>query len=133
MPGVVADTHTILWYLSEDPRISAVAATALDAATESGEPIYVPSICVVETLYLVEKGRVPAATLDRLVAAFGELEAALVIAELDLAVALAMRRLPREAVPDMPDRIIAATALALDAPLVTCDRRLLAADVRTIW
>ncbi len=37
MPGVVVDTHAIVWYLSEDPRLSAKAAEALDSATAAGE------------------------------------------------------------------------------------------------
>jgi len=40
--------------------------------------------------------------------------------------------LPRDLVPEMPDRIIAATALHLGLPLVTRDRRLQAAGIPTI-
>jgi PIN domain nuclease of toxin-antitoxin system len=36
MPAVVVDTHTIVWYLSADPRLSANAADALDSATAAG-------------------------------------------------------------------------------------------------
>jgi predicted nucleic acid-binding protein len=43
---------------------------------------------------------------------------------LDTAVAEAVRTIPRDIVPDMPDRIIAATAVRLNAELVTRDRRL---------
>jgi len=38
-----------------------------------------------------------------------------------------------EIVPDMPDRIIAATALHLDLPLVTRDRAIQAAGLKAIW
>ena len=48
MPAVVVDTHTIVWYLSADPRLSANAADTLDSATAAGERIHVPSICLVE-------------------------------------------------------------------------------------
>ncbi|MBL8230319.1 MAG: hypothetical protein JNL98_17655 [Bryobacterales bacterium] len=37
MPAVVLDTHTIVWYLSVDSRLSASAAAALDSATTAGE------------------------------------------------------------------------------------------------
>lgn len=57
MPGLVVDTHAIIWYLAGDARLSAKAAGALDSATASGEFIHVPSICLVELTYLVEKGR----------------------------------------------------------------------------
>jgi PIN domain nuclease of toxin-antitoxin system len=39
---------------------------------------------------------------------------------------------PKE-LSDMPDRLIAATALHLDLPLVTRDRRLQGARIKTIW
>jgi predicted nucleic acid-binding protein len=45
----------------------------------------------------------------------------------------ALPNVPRDAAPDMPDRIIAATALHLGLPLVTRDRRLQAAGIQTIW
>lgn len=55
------------------------------------------------------------------------------VAPVDLRVAEILRTVPRDAVPDMPDRIIAATALALGLPIVTRDRRLPATGIRTIW
>ena len=55
MPAVAVDTHAIVWYLSSDPQLPARAAGALDSATEAGEFIHVPSICLVEPTYLVEK------------------------------------------------------------------------------
>lgn len=39
----------------------------------------------------------------------------------------------RDDVPDMPDRIIAATALTLGVPLLSCDRKIHASSVETIW
>ena len=39
----------------------------------------------------------------------------------------------RAQVPDMPDRIIAATALSLGLPLVTRDGRIRDSGIRTIW
>lgn len=38
-----------------------------------------------------------------------------------------------EAVPDMPDRMIAATALQLGFPLVTTDSAIRASGIPTIW
>ena len=48
MSAVVVDTHTIVWYLAADSKLSETAIRALDDATASGSPIHVPSICRVE-------------------------------------------------------------------------------------
>jgi predicted nucleic acid-binding protein len=44
-----------------------------------------------------------------------------------------MRRIARSDVPDMPDRIIAATALYLAIPIISRDRKIRASDLTTIW
>ena len=66
MPGIVVDTHAIVWYLQDDPRLSTKATDALDAATAAGDHVYVPSICLVELSYLIEKRRLPASVRVRL-------------------------------------------------------------------
>jgi predicted nucleic acid-binding protein len=44
-----------------------------------------------------------------------------------------MRLVSRAEVPDMPDRIIAATAVYFDVPVLSRDRRILAANLKTVW
>ena len=44
-----------------------------------------------------------------------------------------IQKVSRDIIPDMPDRIIAATALHLDLPLVTRDQKIQAAGITTIW
>jgi predicted nucleic acid-binding protein len=53
--------------------------------------------------------------------------------ELTLGIAKAVRDIPRNSVPDLPDRVIAATALALALPLVTRDGKIRASGIETIW
>ena len=72
MAAVAVNTHAIVWYLSLDPCLSARAAEALDRATLLGDAIHVPSICLVELTYLIEKGRVPAAARQRLIDAIDD-------------------------------------------------------------
>ena len=54
MSAVVADTHTLLWYLNDLPQLSAAALAALEKAEQSGSPIFVPAIVLVELRYLIE-------------------------------------------------------------------------------
>ncbi len=133
MAALVADTHAVLWYIFNDPRLSAPAAAAMDGAAQSGAPIFLPTICLVEATYLVEKGRVPPAALERLTSALRKPEAGFRAPPVDFAVAFEVRRISRNEVPDLPDRVIAATALALNLPLVTRDGKICASNIRTIW
>jgi len=133
MTAVVVDTHSIVWYLSADPRLSANAAHALDAATSAGELIHVPSICLVELTYLVEKGRLPASARDRLIQALDDPATPCLLAPLDRLVADALQSVSRSEVPDLPDRIVSATALALCVPLISRDWKIRATQVQTIW
>ena len=51
----------------------------------------------------------------------------------DRAVVDAVAHVSRAEVPDMPDRIIAATALALGLPVISRDARIRMSQVASIW
>lgn len=131
--SAVLDTHSAIWYLRPSKELSSTALQAIRRAVSSGKPIYVSAISFVETIFLVEKGRLPLEALRRLEAGLKDSASGLIVAPVDAAVAEAVYRIPRAAVPDMPDRIIAATALHLGLPLITRDQRIQAAGIKTIW
>lgn len=134
MTAVVADTHTIIWYLRDNTRLSPAAINALDTATTGGDLIYVSAISVVEVGYLVERYRLPEEAFGQLINALSDSGTGLEIAPLNLITAQTLRQIPRDLVPDMPDRIIAATALSLNLPLVTRDAQIQAlTNIQTIW
>lgn len=134
MSAVLADTHAAIWYLVEPGRLSVAARTAFIKATTANAPIYLSAISLVELTYLTEKGRLPHGTSERVFHALASNgTAALVLVDLDLSIATALSQVPRDQIPDMPDRIIAATALALHIPLVSRDRKIQASSIVTIW
>jgi PIN domain nuclease of toxin-antitoxin system len=45
----------------------------------------------------------------------------------------AMREVPRAEVPDMPDRIVAATAVYYGVPVISRDGRIRSSNVQTVW
>lgn len=133
MASVVVDTHAIVWYLSKNPSLSKLAEATLDSTTANGSPIYVPSICLVELTYLIEKGRLPESARQILIDSLDHPGNSYVLVPLDRRVADALEFVSRQEVPDMPDRVIAATALVCQSPLVSRDRKIRLSRVQTIW
>lgn len=133
MGSIVADTHAVIWYLAASPKLSPIALASLEATAQAGDVIYIASISLVEVIYLAEKGRLPEIALQRLSNALTDPATSFAVVPLDLAIAQRVQQIPRDLLPDMPDRIIAATALHLNLPLVTRDQRIQAIGIKTIW
>lgn len=130
----VADTHATIWYLFASPELSANAKNVMDSASSSGGFIFVPSISIVEIIYLIEKGKLLPQTLSRLIQTINLPNGSFSEIELTFDIAQTLARIPRLTVPDMPDRIIAATALHLNLPLVTKDHKIQALqNIKTVW
>jgi predicted nucleic acid-binding protein len=51
----------------------------------------------------------------------------------DRNIALTLRQVDRSQIPDLPDRIIAATGLYLNVPVISRDRRIQLSTIATIW
>lgn len=133
MLRAVADTHTVIWYLYDDPRLSEAARTSIEEAVASGHTIGFSTLTLAEILYLGEKGRIHDEAFRRLLAAIDRPGVVLRPLPFDRSVADAMQRVDRDRVPDLPDRIIAATALLYDVPLIGRDRRIRVSGITTIW
>ncbi|APB34840.1 PilT protein domain protein [Gloeomargarita lithophora Alchichica-D10] len=132
--AVVADTHACVWYILQPERLSNAALKALEYTVNGGEIIYLYSISTVEICFLIERGRLPAIVLERLTKAINQPDSSVVIVPLDQAISLTVRQIDRATVPEMPDRIIAATALHLKIPLITRDHRIQALqNIQTLW
>lgn len=134
MSAIVADTHAIVWYFRSPEKLAYDASIAFDRAINNGYPIYISAISIVEITFLVEKNRLPQVALDQLIENLADPDVGLVIVPMDTLVAKTLAKIPRETVPEMCDRIIAATALYLGLPLVTKDHKIRNLDViQTIW
>jgi len=129
----VADTHTALWYLLKNPRLSATARQFMDDAAAAGHDIVLSPISLAEIVYLVEKNRLPASAYRELKNALADPDYAIEEAPFTVEIVDAMRQVPRADVPDMPDRIVAATGVYLGVPVISCDGRIRSSNVHTVW
>jgi PIN domain nuclease of toxin-antitoxin system len=133
MSAVVTDTHALIWYLFEPTQLSTEARAAFATAETIAGLIYVPTICLVEVRYLIDKRVLAEDVFDQLVKSLLDERTAPLAVSLDLEIASSLHRVSKTQVPEMPDRIIAATALHLNLPLVTRDHKIRASSIQTIW
>lgn len=129
----VADTHTALWYLHKNPRLSVTARTFMDDAAQAGHDIALSPISLAEIVYLVEKNRLPVSAYEDLRVALADPEYVIEEAPFTADVVEALRQVPRAEVSDMPDRIVAATAVYLRVPVISRDGRIRSSNIQTVW
>ena len=126
----VVDSHALWWYLSSPERLTAAASAVFRLAETGNATIIVPAIAVAEFYFLSAKlGRpVPPSELLAALDAVDGIE----LSDLGRAQLEMLDRFPE--IPEMQDRLIAAEAAALDAPVVTRDDVLTTSrQIETVW
>lgn len=109
------------------------AKAFIDEAAAARQKIAVASITLAELVYLAEKNRLPFEAYEGLKQALVDPEHVFTEAVLTASIVESMRRVLRAEVPDMPDRIVAATALYFDVPVISRDRKIRGSKLTTIW
>lgn len=134
MSQYVTDTHPLLWHILGDPRLSAAARIVFTEADAGLHQILVPSIVLVEAIYLAEKSKIDPLVVDQLFFLLDLTPANYVVVPLEAGAVRTLRAINRSLVPDMPDRIIVATAKHLGLDLVTKDHTLITSGiVPVVW
>ncbi|HEX2809265.1 MAG TPA: PIN domain-containing protein [Kineosporiaceae bacterium] len=131
---VVADSHAALWYANGSQRLSGPARRALANAEDELGGIVVSVATLIDLWYVTQTTQgVSAGDLGRL--RVGMLSSpAVELYPVDVAVSDAYIGIDRGLISDPWDRLIVATALALEVPLVTRDGAIRASGlVETLW
>jgi PIN domain nuclease of toxin-antitoxin system len=129
----IADTHAILWYLFQDTRLSQTAKNFFDTSANNAQEIGISGITLVEMVYLIERSRISPQAFSLLASKLTQNNSLFVEIPIDVRIARALSAIDATQIPDMPDRIIAASALVYKVPVISRDGKIRASSIQTIW
>jgi PIN domain nuclease of toxin-antitoxin system len=126
---LVADTHSIVWWLVAPRKLGAQARRAFEAADAGRWLCCIPVITLVEIALLRERGRIAVTPQHVLQALAGQPGYAILAADAEQALEFA----GLIGVKDPIDRLVLAAARATAARLVSIDAALDGFGVRRVW
>lgn len=125
----VVDTVAIIRYISQSKNIGKKALFVFEDADNEKALIMIPIVCLMEIMYLAEKGRVKFKLKDLLERINSN--SCYKIINLDSNILLAAEKITNL---ELHDKLIVATAKHLELPLLTCDQDIKSANiVETVW
>ncbi len=126
---VVTDTHAIVWYFTNDPQLSETVLASFEGTSKEGL-IIIPAVVLAEIMFIAKKGKIILnfeETLKR-IEEYDNIE----VAPLDVEILKVANQIEGER--EMHDRLIVATALYYNAPLITRDHFIIQSQLcPTIW
>jgi PIN domain nuclease of toxin-antitoxin system len=132
IPMIVLDTHVLVWLLGDPDRLSAKARQAIHGERLQGATPAISGQSLYELARAVVRGRMR--THSPLSTFMERIETNFNVLPLTAQIGRIAAEFPSTFPSDPFDRIIAATALAHGAPLITADGNILrSGEVKTIW
>jgi len=133
MSQYVTDTHSLIWHLTQPRKLSSKIRRVFQEADQGQAQILVPSIVLIEVIFIGDRQRIPDSLVNRLFKMDEAPDAAYQVVPLSKAVAVIARDFGPAVIPEMADRIIAATAKYFDLPLLTSDTAILASGLVKVY
>lgn len=125
----ITDTHSLVWYFTEDARLSKKAIKAFEGTIKEGT-LVVPAVVLAEIMYISKRGKI-ALTFQETLKKIEECEN-FDIAPLDINILKTADRIETDM--EMHDKLIVATALYYKARLITRDEQIKKAGiVPVVW
>jgi PIN domain nuclease of toxin-antitoxin system len=125
----ITDTHSLVWYFTEDPRLSKNAFEAFEGTIKEGT-VVVPAVVLAEIMYIAKRGRITL-TFEETLKKIEEYEN-FSVAPLDTDILKTADRIETDM--EMHDKLIVATALYYEAKLITRDEQIRKAGiVPVVW
>lgn len=126
----VTDTHPLLWHLTEDESLSKKAEEVFNRAERGEVDVVIPTTVLAEALFITEKHRVDLEFLEIIEDIRNSSN--YLWYPLDIEVIMKCHELIE--IPELHDRIIVATAMLLEAKLITKDSKIAASkQVEVVW
>ncbi len=126
----VTDTHSLVWYLTEDKKLSKSALSIFTKADEGDTIIIVPTIVLAEIIHICEKKKRDLEiknVMDKINGSMNYIPYNLNMEVLEKVIGI-------KDISEMHDRIITAIAIITDSTLITKDEEITKSEaVKTIW
>ena len=125
----VTDTHSLVWYFTEDKRLSQKVLNIFEQSVMEGS-IVVPTIILAEIMFIAKKGKISITFKEtlKMLEEYGNFN----IVPLDIEILSIADDLEKHM--EMHDKLIVATSLFYEATLITKDEQIRATKiVKTIW
>lgn len=123
----VADTHALVWYLTDDERLGGTAEQLLRQADSGDVSVVIPTIVMAEAMFISEKTGASFEELLDKVESGSNYE----VYPLNIKVVKQMKKMDEDY--SIHDKAIAATSEILEATTITNDKEIREADTETTW
>ena len=129
---ILLDTHVVIWLAQDYQRISPRAQSRIEDARRKDRGLAISDITLLEIARLESHGQIN--LIPNAETVLAEIERRFVVLPITARIALQASELPPSYPKDPADRVIGATALIEDIPLLTADTQIRRSRaIPTIW